>query len=56
MLPMEKRKSFMPDWTTSGRLYQPIEKKISVDFGPYIANTHTESNITSLMMTGLYKQ
>ncbi|WP_462411828.1 aminotransferase class V-fold PLP-dependent enzyme [Neobacillus sp. Marseille-QA0830] len=42
------------DWTASGRLYRPIEQKITEVFGPYMANTHTESNITSLMMTGLY--
>ena len=54
--PYGKKKIIYADWTASGRLYQPIEKKISVDFGPFMANTHTESNITSLMMTGLYKQ
>ena len=54
--PYGRKKIIYADWTASGRLYQPIEKKISVDFGPFMANTHTESNITSLMMTGLYKQ
>jgi selenocysteine lyase/cysteine desulfurase len=54
--PYGKKKIIYADWTASGRLYQPIEKKISEDFGPFMANTHTESNITSLMMTGLYKQ
>ena len=54
--PYGKKKIIYADWTASGRLYQPIEEKISVDFGPFMANTHTESNITSLMMTGLYKQ
>jgi selenocysteine lyase/cysteine desulfurase len=54
--PYGKKKIIYADWTASGRLYQPIEKKISVDVGPFMANTHTESNITSLMMTGLYKQ
>ncbi|WP_154663459.1 aminotransferase class V-fold PLP-dependent enzyme [Neobacillus dielmonensis] len=44
------------DWTASGRLYRPIEQKITEVIGPYMANTHTESNITSLMMTGLYHQ
>jgi selenocysteine lyase/cysteine desulfurase len=54
--PYGKKKIIYADWTASGRLYQPIEEKISVDFGPFMANTHTESNITSLMMTRLYKQ
>jgi selenocysteine lyase/cysteine desulfurase len=50
------KKIIYADWTASGRLYRPIEQKISEVFGPYMANTHTESNITSLMMTGIYKQ
>src|SRR6476620_7128594 len=54
--PYGKKKIIYADWTASGRLYQPIEEKISVDFGPFMANTHTESNITSLMINRLYKQ
>ncbi|MDQ0197813.1 aminotransferase class V-fold PLP-dependent enzyme [Neobacillus ginsengisoli] len=54
--PYGKKKIIYADWTASGRLYRPIEQKISEVFGPYMANTHTESNITSLMMTGIYKQ
>ncbi|RFB14766.1 aminotransferase class V-fold PLP-dependent enzyme [Bacillus sp. HNG] len=54
--PYGKKKIIYADWTASGRLYRPIERKISEEFGPFMANTHTESNITSLMMTGLYKQ
>ncbi|WP_338472633.1 aminotransferase class V-fold PLP-dependent enzyme [Niallia sp. XMNu-256] len=54
--PYGKQEIIYADWTASGRLYEPIEKKITEDFGPFMANTHTESNITSLMMTGLYKQ
>jgi len=54
--PFGKKKIIYADWTASGRLYRPIEQKISEVFGPYMANTHTESNITSLMMTGIYKQ
>lgn len=54
--PYGKKKIIYADWTASGRLYRPIEQKISEVFGPYMANTHTESNITSLMMTGMYKQ
>ena len=53
---MEKRQLFMRDWTASGRLFRPIEQKISEVFGPFMANTHTESNMTSLMMTGIYNQ
>jgi selenocysteine lyase/cysteine desulfurase len=54
--PYGKKSIIYADWTASGRLYRPIEQKISEVFGPYMANTHTESNITSLMMTGIYKQ
>ncbi|MDR4889785.1 aminotransferase class V-fold PLP-dependent enzyme [Fredinandcohnia sp. QZ13] len=54
--PYGKKKIIYADWIASGRLYRPIERKISEEFGPFMANTHTESNITSSMMTGLYKQ
>lgn len=54
--PYGKKKIIYADWVASGRLYRPIEQKISEVFGPFMANTHTESNITSLMMTGIYKQ
>jgi selenocysteine lyase/cysteine desulfurase len=54
--PYGKKRIIYGDWTASGRLYRPIEQKISEVFGPYMANTHTESNVTSLMMTGIYKQ
>ena len=54
--PYGKKPIIYADWTASGRLYRPIEQKISEVFGPFMANTHTESNITSLMMTGIYNQ
>jgi selenocysteine lyase/cysteine desulfurase len=44
------------DWTASGRLYEPIERKLLQAFGPYIANPHTESNTTGLMMTQAYNE
>jgi len=42
------------DWTASGRLYQPIEEKMAYVFGKYVANTHTESNATGMIMTKAY--
>ncbi|MEK4145998.1 aminotransferase class V-fold PLP-dependent enzyme [Robertmurraya sp. FSL W8-0741] len=44
------------DWTASGRLYKPIEDKILYQFGPYVANTHTETNVTGKRMTWAYKE
>lgn len=42
------------DWTASGRLYQPIEDFITNKLGPYVANTHTEANLTGSTMTQAY--
>lgn len=42
------------DWIASGRLYRPIEDKISNGFGPFIANTHTESSYSGKYMTDAY--
>ena len=42
------------DWTASGRLYRPIEEKLINDFGPFVANTHTETSVTGTMMTLAY--
>ena len=44
------------DWIASGRLYRPIEDRISRDIGPYMANTHTETNLTGSLMTQAYHQ
>lgn len=54
--PYGKKRILYADWTASGRLYRPIEQKITEVFGPYMANTHTESNTTSLKMTSMYKE
>ncbi|MFD1739790.1 aminotransferase class V-fold PLP-dependent enzyme [Bacillus salitolerans] len=54
--PYGKKTILYADWTASGRLYAPIEEKISYQFGPFVANTHTESNITGKMMTVFYKE
>lgn len=42
------------DWIASGRLYKPIEQKISECFGPFVANTHTEASTTGYLMTEAY--
>jgi len=44
------------DWTASGRLYRPIEDYISNVLGPFVANTHTETNLTGSTMTHAYHQ
>ena len=54
--PYGVQKILYADWTASGRLYLPIEKKISDVFGPYMANTHTESNLTGGLMTQAYEE
>ncbi len=42
------------DWLASGRLYRPIEDQISNVFGPFVANTHTETSETGTLMTKAY--
>ena len=42
------------DWIASGRLYRPIERRLSEEIGPYMANTHTESSTTGRTMTEAY--
>lgn len=44
------------DWTASARLYKGIEEKMQEVFGPFVANTHTETAITGTTMTKAYKQ
>lgn len=50
------KKMIYADWIASGRLYAPIEKKISEIIGPFIANTHTETSETGTLMTKAYHQ
>jgi len=52
--PYGKQEIVYGDWIASGRLYAPIEKKIARGFGPYVANTHTETNETGTLMTQSY--
>jgi len=52
--PYGKKKILYADWLASGRLYGPIERKLMEDFGPFVANTHTETNTTGTLMTKSY--
>lgn len=52
--PYGEQKIIYTDWTASGRLYRPIEEKIINDFGPFVANTHTETSVTGATMTAAY--
>ena len=52
--PKGKIKIVYVDWTASGRLYRPIEEKMMLDFGPFVANTHTETTVSGTVMTLAY--
>jgi len=44
------------DWTASGRMYSPIEERMSRDVAPYVANTHTETSFCGTTMTRAYAE
>lgn len=52
--PYGRKKIVYADWTASGRLYQPIEDKLQKEFGPFVANTHTETTESGTAMTMAY--
>ncbi len=52
--PYGEQKIMYADWIASGRLYRPIEEKLLNEFGPYVANTHTETSETGTLMTHSY--
>ena len=53
--PFGSQKMIYADWVASGRLYQPIEDRISNVIGPYVGNTHTETSETGTLMTKAYR-
>jgi selenocysteine lyase/cysteine desulfurase len=52
--PYGNKKLIYADWIASGRLYSPIEKRLSDDIGPMVGNTHSESTATGNAMTDAY--
>ncbi len=50
------QKMIYADWTASGRLYYPIEKQLLNTFGPFVANTHTETSTAGAAMTLAYNE
>lgn len=54
--PFGKKRLVYTDWTASGRLYRPIEEKLLRDYGPFVANTHTETTVSGTAMTLAYHE
>ncbi len=54
MTPYGSKKLIYADWIASGRLYGPIEKRLTDDIGPLVGNTHSESTSTGKAMTDAY--
>jgi len=52
--PYGRKKMIYADWIASGRLYAPIEERISKIIGPFVGNTHTETSETGTLMTRAY--
>jgi selenocysteine lyase/cysteine desulfurase len=54
--PYAERPLIYADWTASGRLYGPIERRLVDDIGPFVANTHSEASATGALMTEAYRE
>ncbi len=52
--PNGAQKIIYGDWIASGRLYRPIEDKITNTIGPFVGNTHSETSETGMRMTHAY--
>ncbi|MBK8516370.1 MAG: aminotransferase class V-fold PLP-dependent enzyme [Saprospiraceae bacterium] len=54
--PYGVKKIIYADWTASGRMYKPIEDILVQKIAHFVANTHTETNVTGSSMTLAYKK
>jgi len=54
--PYGTKRIIYADWIASGRLYRPIEEKISQELGPFVGNTHTQTTVTGTSMTLAYDE
>ncbi len=54
--PFGKKKIVYADWTASGRLYGPIERRLQHEIAPFVGNTHTETTVTGSTMTHAYHE
>ena len=52
--PFGEKKIVYADWIASGRLYRPIEERMTNVLGPFVGNTHTETCETGTRMTLAY--
>jgi len=49
--PYGTQKIVYADWIASGRLYKPVERRLSEEIGRLVGNTHSESTATGNPMT-----
>ncbi len=54
--PYGEKRLLYADWIASGRLYRPLEERMAGTCGPWVSNTHSESNHCGQLMTMSYRE
>lgn len=54
--PFGDKQILYADWTASGRAYRPIEEFIQQQILPFVANTHTETTVTGILISKAYEE
>ena len=54
--PFGEKNIIYADWIASGRLYAPVEEIILRQIGPFVANTHSETSKTGMLLTRAYEK